>query len=260
MKRFGIFLFLITIFYSMVSAADKKIEKEAQEDMISIEELNSQYVKRDSLEKYKVIAEERLRQINDLNSRLDSKVNSAPTVNQFNDSIIQLKENIAGLCLKVDSLNGIIQNLNKDLAALDLIKVKFANSRLLIPYDSKRWKEAIDVFNSIVSPEEKEKYSAILTQLKLYPGSIDIVKDLISSIQYQGEPLTKFDDEQFLNWKNKAIKNIQSNAFYQNQKKSDIKILYLYNIIQEAEQRVNKAQGPLDIPDFSDMIIRLNLQ
>ena len=86
-------------------------------------------------------------------------------------------------------------------------------------------------------------------------------QEIISSLEFQGDKnsLTKFDEDKWRRWKEGALQNLRNNSFYKDSKKQDYRILYLYNIILEAEQRVSNSKGPMDIPTFSDLLIRLNM-
>ena len=211
----------------------------------------------DSCEKectrYIILAEEREKRIEELINTLHEGVNVDPKVRELNDSI-------KNLLSRVDELTQKVNILTQDLVGMDMVKVKYANSRLLTPYDKAKVDDAISVFESINDPKIKNDYGQILTQLKNYPTAINTVKTLIESLQYNGPELTKFNDKELNDWKAKSRSKIDSNQFYQTSKKSDFKILYLFNIIEEAKHRIDNVNSPVKIPDFTDLIIRLDMK
>ena len=222
----------------------KELENLLKEKDDSIQKLNSELLgKYREIENYKKSMES---SVEKPSLDLSEKVAYDLEIQQLKDSIFHL--------------NFIIDNQKKEIASLDNVKLRYANGRLDFPYNAEKINDAKTMFNS-VNEADKKKYHGLLDALNYYNEAVvEEVRQLIESLPYTGPKLTKFDGDKYAVWKNQTLNKIRSNNFYRKSKNDDFPISYLFNIVVEAEQRINKSKGPEDIPTFEDLIIRVNMK
>ena len=148
-----------------------------------------------------------------------------------------------------------INKLNREVASLDMVRLRYANGRLQLPYDKTKIKEAIELFNGIKDPNLKEECGEILTWLNKYDYYLGTVKSLMISLQNDPNRENKF---QFEDWKTTALNEINSNIYNRESQGHQFSIIYLDEIISVAKDRIKKS-GSKPSVDFSDLIERLQL-
>lgn len=165
--------------------------------------------------------------------------------------------------LKITELSDTVAWLKKEINALkeeqssfDMVRLRYANGRLSLPYDKEKVTEAIEMFNGITDSKLKETYNEVLISLNEYQTTLPEVKTLVESLSYPGPKPSKFDGDKIEAWKRESKRKITGSNFMQKHTKRDYKINYLYDIVTEAQSRIEKANYE-DMPSFTDLIIRL---
>ncbi|MBD5356066.1 MAG: hypothetical protein HDR88_03545 [Bacteroides sp.] len=189
-----------------------------------------------------------LREQNSVIKRLRGQLKDLSSLYQGNDSLI--------LTLK-DSLSiqaNEIARLKVEVASLDMVRLRYANGRLQLPYNQEKINEAIELFNGISDENLKNECSEILSWLRQYNFYLREVKDLIQSLQSDTRRENKFD---FDAWRSYALKSINQNGYVKDSHGHYFTIIFLDEIISIAKNRLTKATKPT--VDFSDLIDRLQL-
>jgi len=220
-------------------------------------------------------------EFNKLKEREDSLKSEVERLGFINDSICtqnKLKDNtIDSLKVELQEIktttlqeNRILSNLRdsivnqkrqinqfkKDAASLDMVRLRYANGRLQLPYDRKKIQEAIELFNGITNIDMKEQCQEVLTWLNQYDYYLKNVNSLMISLQENPDRTDKF---KFDDWKNSALREINSNEYYMCSRGHQFSILYLDEILDTAKKRIMKS-GIKPTVDFSDLLERLDLE
>lgn len=145
-----------------------------------------------------------------------------------------------------------ISRLNEEVASLDMVRLRYANGRLQLPYDDKKVREAIELFNSIKDESLKEQCQDVLVWLNQYGYYVRDVKSLIQTLQDDPRRNNKF---QFDAWKAEALRNISNNSYQRDSKGHQFTIIYLDNILFAAKGRIERADSKSFV-DFSDLLER----
>lgn len=145
-----------------------------------------------------------------------------------------------------------IARLNEKVASLDMVRLRYANGRLQLPYDDKKVEEAIKLFNSITDEALKEECKDILFWLNHYSYYLRDVRRLMHTLQDDSRRTDKF---MFEEWKSDALSTINENAYLRESDDHYFTIIYLDNIISAAKSRIERA-GDKPSVDFSDLLER----
>lgn len=180
--------------------------------------------------------------------RLRGQLKSINNLHQGNDSVI--------VALK-DSLSiqaNEIMRLRKEVAALDMVRLRYANGRLQLPFNQEKVNEAIELFNGISDLNLRNECSEVLTWLRQYSFYLRDVQELIRSIQSDNRRENKF---KFDEWRSSSLNEINQNRYVRDSQGHQFSIIYLDEIISIAKSRLTKATKPT--VDFSDLVERLQL-
>lgn len=162
-----------------------------------------------------------------------------------NSQVIALKDSI-------QAQKAEISRLNEEVSSLDMVRLRYANGRLQLPYDDKKVREAIELFNAIQDESLKEQCQDVLAWLNQYGYYMREVKSLIQTLQDDSRRNNKF---QFDAWKTEALRNISNNSYLRDSKGHQFTIIYLDNIILAAKGRIERADSKSFV-DFSDLLER----
>lgn len=143
-----------------------------------------------------------------------------------------------------------VESLVKQLSSLDMVRLRYANGRLQMPYDSKKIKEAIELFDGIQDTSLKNQYQEVRDWLSQYDMYMRDVNTTLSSLQCDSRRTDKF---KFEDWKRFAINEINDNFYVKNSAGHQFTILYLDGIISSAKKRIQTA-GSKPSVDFSDLL------
>lgn len=180
--------------------------------------------------------------------RLRGQLNSITDLHQGSDSVIvALKDSLS---IQANEIIG----LRKEVAALDMVRLRYANGRLQLPFNQEKVNEAIELFNGISDSNLKNECNEVLTWLRQYSFYIRNVQELIRSIQSDNRRENKF---KFDEWKSSSLNEINQNKYVRDSQGHQFSIIYLDEIITIAKSRLSKATKPA--VDFSDLIERLQL-
>ena len=146
--------------------------------------------------------------------------------------------------------NRQVESLMKQLSSLDMVRLRYANGRLQMPYDNKKINEAIELFDGIQDTSLKDQYQEVRYWLTQYDMFIRDVNTMLSSLQSDSRRTDKF---KFEDWKRYAINEINDNLYVRSSASHQFKILYLDGIISSAKKRIQTA-GSKPSVDFSDLL------
>lgn len=144
--------------------------------------------------------------------------------------------------------------LRKEVAALDMVRLRYANGRLQLPFNQEKVNEAIELFNGISDLNLRNECSEVLTWLRQYSFYLRDVQELIRSIQSDNRRENKF---KFDEWRSSSLNEINQNRYVRDSQGHQFSIIYLDEIISIAKSRLTKATKPT--VDFSDLVERLQL-
>ncbi len=180
--------------------------------------------------------------------RLRGQLKSINDLLQGSDSVIvALKDSLS---IQANEIMG----LRKEVAALDMVRLRYANGRLQLPFNQDKVNEAIELFNGISDSNLKNECNEVLTWLRQYSFYLRVVQELIRSIQSDNRRENKF---KFDEWKSSSLNEINQNKYVRDSQGHQFSIIYLDEIISIAKSRLTKATKPT--VDFSDLIERLQL-
>ena len=180
--------------------------------------------------------------------QLRSQSQSINDLHQGSDSVIvALKDSLS---IQANEILG----LRKEVAALDMVRLRYANGRLQLPFNQEKVNEAIELFNGISDLNLKNECNEVLTWLRQYNFYLRDVQELICSIQSDNRRGNKF---KFDEWRSSSLNEINQNRYVQDSQGHQFSIIYLDEIISIAKSRLTKATKPT--VDFSDLIERLQL-
>ncbi|MBD5292858.1 MAG: hypothetical protein HDS23_06400 [Bacteroides sp.] len=180
--------------------------------------------------------------------RLRGQLKSINDIQQGSDSVIvALKDSLS---IQANEIMG----LRKEVAALDMVRLRYANGRLQLPFNQEKVNEAIELFNGISDSNLKNECNEVLTWLRQYSFYLRDVQELIWSIQSDNRRENKF---KFDEWRTSSLNEINQNSYVRNSQGHQFSIIYLDEIITIAKSRLTKATKPT--VDFSDLIERLQL-
>ncbi len=215
--------------YEMAKARTDSLSSVIVKDQLKIDSLNNVVRVQDSII---VELKEQLKSISDM------KRSSESVITTLKDSLTIQANEI--LCLK------------KEVAALDMVRLRYANGRLQLPYNQEKVNEAIELFNGISDKNLKNQCDEVLSWLHQYNFYLHDVQELIQSIQSDNRRENKFE---FDEWRSDALKNLNQNRYIKDSKGHQFSILYLDDILSTARNRLTKSTKP--IIDFSDLLERL---
>lgn len=179
-------------------------------------------------------------------NRLRGQLNSVNDLHKGSDSLIAaLKDSLS---IQANEIIG----LRKEVSALDMVRLRYANGRLQLPFNQEKVNEAIELFNGISDLNLKNECNEVLTWLRQYSFYLRDVQELIRSIQSDNRRENKF---KFDEWRTSAINEINQNRYVRDSQGHQFSIIYLDEIISIAKSRLTKATKPT--VDFSDLIERL---
>ena len=179
-------------------------------------------------------------------NRLRGQLNSVNDLHKGSDSLIAaLKDSLS---IQANEIIG----LRKEVSALDMVRLRYANGRLQLPFNQEKVNEAIELFNGISDLNLKNECNEVLTWLRQYSFYLRDVQELIRSIQSDNRRENKF---KFDEWRTSAINEINQNRYIRDSQGHQFSIIYLDEIISIAKSRLTKATKPT--VDFSDLIERL---
>ena len=147
-----------------------------------------------------------------------------------------------------------IKNLRNEVASLDMVRLRYANGRLQLPFNQEKVNDAIELFNGISDENLRNECAEILSWLRQYSFYLRDVQELMQSLQSDNRRENKFE---FDEWRSSALKSIGQNRYLRDSQGHRFSILYLDEILSMAKSRLTKATKPTI--DFSDLIERLNL-
>lgn len=180
--------------------------------------------------------------------RLKGQLRSVSELHQGSDSIIvALKDSISF------QANEII-SLRKEVAALDMVRLRYANGRLQLPFNQEKVNDAIELFNGITDENLRNECREVLFWLQQYHGYLLDVQDLMQSLQSDNRRTDKFA---FDEWRSSALQSINQNRYIKDSQGHQFSIIYLDEILSIAKGRLTKATKAT--VDFSDLIERLQL-
>ncbi len=198
--------------------------------------------------------------INALNTQLKVRDDSIAFIYHcFADEVTKGQTNKKAIGLLQDSVaqqNKEIVMLTEQLASLDMVRLRYANGRLQMPYNRQKVQEAIELFDGIQDPELKKRYQVVKTLLNQYESSLNQVKNLISKFQASPERTNKFNLEE---WQKMALTEIAQNSYVASRRPGQYSILYLDDIIERAKKRIEVANESF-YPDFSDLLEMLTVK
>jgi uncharacterized coiled-coil protein SlyX len=180
--------------------------------------------------------------------QLKEQLQNATDRNQRADSVI------VALNDTLSSKTNELVSLKKEIAALDMVRLRYANGRLQLPYNHEKVNEAIELFNGISDANLRNECSEIVLWLRKYSFYLHDVKELILSLQADNRRENKFA---FDEWRSYALKSISQNMYVNDSHGHQFSIIYLDEILSMAKSRISKATKPT--VDFSDLIDRLQL-
>lgn len=244
-----IFLIFTILFYILsVSAQDLTVTMsmaeykviEAREDSLKnqLEQLSAQI---GMLEKVLVQKNDSIKVLKKQLTASDNKaLNRSTLISNLQDTIINQNEEL--------------KKLQQELASLDMVRLRYANGRLELPYDNKKIEEAKEIFDGVQDPELKTKYQELIFWLDHYGECLDAVTLLITKLQAdpRRDNIFKFEE-----WKVYALQEINSNEYNRKRKGYQFSIPYLNDILSTAKSRLEKSKDQPNV-DFSDLIERLN--
>lgn len=143
-----------------------------------------------------------------------------------------------------------VESLVKQLSSLDMVRLRYANGRLQMPYEQKKIKEAIELFDGIQDASLKDQYQEVREWLSQYEMYMRDVNTTLSSLQNDSRRTDKF---KFEDWKRYAINEINDNFYVRNSTGHQFTILYLDGIISSAKKRI-QTSGSKPSVDFSDLL------
>lgn len=217
--------------YEMVKAKMDSLTSVIETNQVTIDSINKTLRERDSEIKR---LEGQLRSISELHKSSDSLIVA------LNDSIsFQVKE---------------IRSLRKEVAALDMVRLRYANGRLQLPFNQEKVNEAIELFNGISDENLKKECCEVLSWLRQYSDYLRDVQMLMQSLQSDKGRENKFA---FDEWRSSALNRINQNRYTKDSQGHQFSIIYLDEILSTAKGRLTKATKPT--VDFSDLIERLQL-
>lgn len=217
--------------YEMVKARMDSLSSVIENNQVTIDSINNALRGQDS-----VIVQ------------LRGQIRSISELHQGSDSIIvALKDSISF------QANEII-SLRKEVAALDMVRLRYANGRLQLPYNQEKVNEAIELFNGISDVNLKNECSDVLSWLRQYRFYLLDVQELMQSLQSDNRRENKFE---FDEWRSSALQSINQNRYIKDSQGHQFSIIYLDEILSIAKGRLTKATKPT--VDFSDLIERLQL-
>lgn len=190
----------------------------------------------------------KLREQNKIIVNLNKRLTESDNLHNRNDSVIQALQD--SISIQANE----ITRLTKNLASLDMVRLRYANGRLQLPYNKDKVNDAIELFNGITDTNLKTTYEEVLFWLSKYDIYINEVLSLLQSLQSDSNRENKFG---FSDWRESALRSIRQNRYIKDRKGHYYTILYLDQIILLAENRLTRATKPS--VDFSDLIDRLQL-
>lgn len=248
MKIASFVLGLLVSFISTANAQDATVT-------MSVSEYEKAKARTDSLSK---IIVENQGTIDSLNNvlrvqdsiivRLKGQLRSISDRHQSSDSLIVVLRD--SLTLQTNE----ILTLKKEVASLDMVRLRYANGRLQLPFNQEKVNEAIELFNGISDENLKNECHEILSWLLQYNLYLQDVQELMQSLQSDNRRENKFE---FDAWRASALKRINQNRYLKDSQGHYFTIIYLDEILSIAKGRLTKATKPT--VDFSDLIERLNL-
>lgn len=180
--------------------------------------------------------------------RLKGQLRNISNLHQSSDSVIvALKDSLTLQSTEITSLR-------KQVAALDMVRLRYANGRLQLPFNQEKVNEAIELFNGISDENLRNECSEVLSLLRQYSFYLRDVQELIQSLQLDNRRENKFE---FDEWRSSALKSIRQNRYIKDSQGHQFSIIYLDEIISIAKSRLTKATKPT--VDFSDLVERLQL-
>ncbi len=180
--------------------------------------------------------------------RLNGQLKNISNLHQSSDSVIvALKDSLTLQSTEITSLR-------KQVAALDMVRLRYANGRLQLPFNQEKVNEAIELFNGISDENLRNECSEVLSWLRQYSFYLRDVQELIQSLQSDNRRENKFE---FDEWRSSALKSISQNRYIKDSQGHQFSIIYLDEIISIAKSRLTKATKPT--VDFSDLVERLQL-
>lgn len=198
-------------------------------------------------------------QVDTLNIKLNEKDCKIGQLEQElinKNNLFQSKNSeIAGLKDTLSLKENEITGLKKEVAALDTVRLRYANGRLQLPFNQEKVNQAIELFNGISDLNLRNECSEVLTWLSNYSSYLCDVHELIQSIQSDNH---REDKVYFYKWKSSSLHKINRNRYVRDSRGHQFSILYLDEIISIAKKRLTKATKPT--VDLSDLVERLELQ
>ncbi|MCH5238145.1 MAG: hypothetical protein J1E95_10175 [Muribaculaceae bacterium] len=214
---------------------------------------------------FKAVEDNLNQRIQILTSQIDSLENivreKEGTINSLTNQIeIYLEKEketsilLSNLNDKITNQKNEIETLIKEVSSLDMIRLRYANGRLELPFDKQKIKESIELFNGIQDQSLKEKYYEIPLLLSQYEEYNQLVGNLLSSLEKDERNNSIQLDE----WKAFALKQLDNNKFSLEDRKHNLHIKYLNAIILTAKDRIEKSTRHR--VDFSDLIQKVSTQ
>lgn len=249
MRRF-IFITVLLVFFGHITYA-----QEATVTM-SISEYERAKGRTDSLN---IVISNYIDTINSLKQILESEKSSIEQFRiQLGDVTNRLRGDESLIITLRDSLRTQTDDVNRlrnEVASLDMVRIRYANGRLQLPFNEEKIRNAIELFDGISDKNLKVEYNEVRKWLTQYSIYLQDIKELVIQLQSdkrRENPFT-FDD-----WRKDALTKISQDRYVINSDGHDFSIYYLDDIISIARMRLKKAQkAPVD---FSDLIERLQLQ
>lgn len=153
----------------------------------------------------------------------------------------------------LEQKNRQIESLMQQLSSLDMVRLRYANGRLQMPYDKQKVREAIDLFDGIKDVGMKEQYHEVREWLSQYDMYANDVLSLLTTLQQDSRRTDKFKFEE---WKSYAVNEINQNFYVTSCHNHQFTILYLDGIISTAKKRIQTASSKPSV-DFTDLLEQL---
>lgn len=156
-----------------------------------------------------------------------------------------------------DSLEKVIGSYKAEAAKFDIVRLRYANGRLMLPYDEKKVAEALEMFEEISDPNTKTTYAEIAMCLKDYKASREEVRVLVETLQANLPKSFKIIDPSFKSDRLRQINNTDYARRTQRSKQNNgYTIIWLDSILEALRTRINIADEKHPA-DFSDLLYEL---
>lgn len=249
MKIASLIVILVATFMSTANAQDATVT-------MSMAEYKEAEAKTESLNKVIAKNQETIDSLNNILSARDSIIGQLneqlKTVSDLHHGdesvIVALKDSLA-------ARTNEIMVLKKEAASFDMVRLRYANGRLQLPFDQEKVNEAIELFNGISDETLKNDCQEILSWLRQYNSYLRDVQDLMQTLQSDKRRENKFEFEK---WKSDALNSINRNRYLRDSQGHHFTIIYLDEILTLAKNRITKATNKSTV-DLSDLIDRLQL-